>query len=281
METQKILIALGSPSDKDKIISSFHHFNLSKKYPVDYYLSVASAHRTPELVESHALEHSWDAIIAGAGLSNVLASEYLKYADLTTVIVGLPISDTKSKGLTSFLSTSELPSGYPVATVGIDRIDSALHLANYLVQNRFNSISLIYAAENQTLEKAIRTLDELGVKYSTQIRNRAICGHDIPKNELPLYIISPEVVKRCQSFGSAVESYIACFDLGMEPFLEDYLSYSRENGHLAFINSGENLAVYGAKVLARNDRGLKDRIESYLEKGKGKYSEYENLISLS
>lgn len=280
-QKQKILIALGSPSDKSEVLQRFRELKAIEGWAADteQWLSVASAHRTPDSVEAHALEHCWDAIIAGAGLSNVLVSEYLKYADTTTVVIGLPLSDSKSKGLTSFLSTSELPPGYPVATVGIDRIDSALHLTNRLIRNGFHSISLVYATKNRTLERAIETLKELDVTYETNVRDRAIPWCEVAKGELPLYVLDPNFTKKSPRFGVSVEPYIACFDLGEMPLVA-YLAYSTKNGHMAFVNSGENLALYGAKVLARHDTALKERIEKHLEKEKEKYRGYKRLSPL-
>ncbi len=89
-------------------------------------MKVASAHRTPDLVHEYvttAPERGIEVLIGGAGgaahLPGVMAS-------LTTLpVIGVPVKSPALQGLDSLLSIVQMPSGIPVATVGIDGAKNA------------------------------------------------------------------------------------------------------------------------------------------------------------
>jgi 5-(carboxyamino)imidazole ribonucleotide mutase len=93
-------------------------------------MKIASAHRTPDLVHGYvttAQERGIEVIIGGAGgaahLPGVMAS-------LTTLpVIGVPVQSKALQGLDSLLSIVQMPSGVPVATVGIDAAKNAGLLA--------------------------------------------------------------------------------------------------------------------------------------------------------
>ncbi|MCX5859684.1 MAG: 5-(carboxyamino)imidazole ribonucleotide mutase [Proteobacteria bacterium] len=89
---------------------------------IRYELTVSSAHRNPEQTRIYAREASrrgFQVIIAGAGgaahLAGVLATE------TTLPVIAVPMDTSPLHGLDSFLSTFQMPSGVPVATMGIGR----------------------------------------------------------------------------------------------------------------------------------------------------------------
>lgn len=96
-----------------------------KELGIPYKLSVASAHRTPELVEKLVSEADADVFIAIAGLSaalpGVIASRTIK------PVIGVPVSGTLN--LDAILSVVQMPPGIPVAGVGLDRGENAAILA--------------------------------------------------------------------------------------------------------------------------------------------------------
>ena len=93
-------------------------------------MKVASAHRTPDLVQEYvsgAKARGIKIIIAGAGGAAHLAGVC---ASLTTLpVIGMPIQSKSLNGLDSLLSIVQMPSGVPVATVGIGAAKNAGLLA--------------------------------------------------------------------------------------------------------------------------------------------------------
>ena len=88
------------------------------------------AHRTPHELEewaSGARERGVAAIIAGAGGAAHLAGVVAAFTTLP--VIGVPIKSRSLEGLDSLLSMVQMPSGIPVATVGIDGAKNAALLA--------------------------------------------------------------------------------------------------------------------------------------------------------
>lgn len=100
--------------------------NILKEFGVEFEVRVASAHRTPELVEEIVKNSKADVFIAIAGLAAHLPGVV---ASLTTKpVIAVPV-DAKLDGLDALLSSVQMPPGIPVATVGIDRGENAAILA--------------------------------------------------------------------------------------------------------------------------------------------------------
>ena len=92
-----------------------------EEFGVPYEITVASAHRSPNLVHKYvstAKERGLKVIIAGAGGAAHLAGVI---ASLSTLpVIGIPVKAKSLDGLDSLLSTVGMPPGVPVATVGIN-----------------------------------------------------------------------------------------------------------------------------------------------------------------
>ena len=118
-----VMIICGSKSDLEIVEQAEAVLN---EFGVSYSSEVCSAHRNPEQLD--VLLHTTKAkvIIAVAGLSaalpGVCASRTLK------PVIGVPVN-VKLGGLDALLSTMQMPSGVPVATVGIDNGKNAALLA--------------------------------------------------------------------------------------------------------------------------------------------------------
>ena len=115
---RKIAIVMGSKSDADKVKPAVDIF---KRFGVPYTVRVLSAHRTPEeaaAFAANAEKDGYSAIIAVAGkaahLGGVLA------AATTLPVVALPVSTSFLDGLDSVLSILPMPSGVPVAVMGVN-----------------------------------------------------------------------------------------------------------------------------------------------------------------
>ena len=93
-------------------------------------VSVLSAHRNPEGVREYALgaeARGLKVIIAGAGKAAALAGVVVSMTDLP--VIGVPMKTSDLGGLDSLLSTVQMPSGVPVATVAINGARNAGILA--------------------------------------------------------------------------------------------------------------------------------------------------------
>jgi 5-(carboxyamino)imidazole ribonucleotide mutase len=93
-------------------------------------VNVLSAHRDPEGVREYALSaqaRGLKVIIAGAGKAAALAGVVASMTDLP--VIGVPMKTSDLGGLDSLLSTVQMPSGVPVATVAINGARNAAILA--------------------------------------------------------------------------------------------------------------------------------------------------------
>ncbi|HIP17123.1 MAG TPA: 5-(carboxyamino)imidazole ribonucleotide mutase [Methanothermococcus okinawensis] len=118
-----ICIIMGSESDL-KIAEK--GTSILKDFGVDFEVRVASAHRTPDLVEEIVKNSDAKVFIAIAGLAAHLPGVV---ASLTTKpVIAVPV-ESKLDGMDALLSCVQMPPGIPTATVGVDRGDNAALLA--------------------------------------------------------------------------------------------------------------------------------------------------------
>jgi 5-(carboxyamino)imidazole ribonucleotide mutase len=114
-----VLVLMGSSSDREYFdgadrLAEFFGFGIS--------VEVLSAHRQPvELRErlQRAVSEGTDVIIAAAGMAAHLAG--VCAAETLLPVIGVPLPNSSLKGLDSLLSTVQMPSGVPVATVSIGK----------------------------------------------------------------------------------------------------------------------------------------------------------------
>lgn len=124
---KKIGVIMGSDSDLPVVEKAIDKL---REYGVPYEVHVYSAHRTPEEARDFsrtAQEKGFGAIIAAAGKAAHLAGALA--ANTTLPVIGIPIKSSTLDGLDALLSTVQMPSGIPVATVAIDGAANAALLA--------------------------------------------------------------------------------------------------------------------------------------------------------
>ena len=127
MIKKKAAVIMGSDSDwpvVEKCVKQLRELSI----PVE--ARVMSAHRTPEEARAFALgarENGFGVIIAAAGKAAHLAGALA--ANSTLPVIGIPIKSSTLDGLDALLSTVQMPSGIPVATVAIDGAQNAALLA--------------------------------------------------------------------------------------------------------------------------------------------------------
>ena len=124
---KKIAILIGSQSDLNIAEKSI---SVLKNLDIPYELKLISAHRTPEKAHDFAInsrENNFGVIIAIAGKAAHLAGNIA--AQTTIPIIGVPVKSDDLGGLDALLSTVQMPSGIPVATVAINGGENAAWLA--------------------------------------------------------------------------------------------------------------------------------------------------------
>ena len=118
MSKLKVGILMGSDSDLPIIRKAV---DTLVSLDIPYEVHVYSAHRTPAEAADfarNAREHGFGAIIAAAGMAAHLAGAVA--AQTTLPVIGIPCKSTNLDGIDALLSTVQMPSGIPVATVAID-----------------------------------------------------------------------------------------------------------------------------------------------------------------
>lgn len=145
----KIQIIMGSASDMpvaDKVKAVFEEFGVA------YDLSVASAHRTPDLLKKLVEKSDADVFIGIAGLSAALPGTIA--AHTIKPVIGVPVSGKVN--LDAILSIVQMPPGIPVGAVGLDRGENAALLAVEIL-----------AVKDSRLEKKL-------LEYRKKMREKAV-----------------------------------------------------------------------------------------------------------
>lgn len=110
-------IVMGSKSDLPVVQKAI---DMLKELEIPYEVHIFSAHRTPaeaaEFARS-ARERNFAAVIAFAGMAAHLAGAIA--ANTTLPVIGVPCAGANFSGLDALLSTVQMPSGIPVATVAV------------------------------------------------------------------------------------------------------------------------------------------------------------------
>ena len=124
---KKVAIIMGSDSDTPIIRKAT---DMLDSFGVPYEVHVYSAHRTPIEARDFAVNArsaGFGVIIAAAGMAAHLAGAIA--ANTTLPVIGIPVNSGKLNGVDALLSTVQMPTGIPVATVAIDGGGNAALLA--------------------------------------------------------------------------------------------------------------------------------------------------------
>ncbi len=124
---KKVGIVMGSDSDLPILQKSI---DTLKSLDIPYEVHVYSAHRTPVEARDfsfYARERGFGVLIAAAGMAAHLAGAVA--ANTTLPVIGIPCKSSNLDGLDALLSTVQMPTGIPVATVAINGGANAAILA--------------------------------------------------------------------------------------------------------------------------------------------------------
>ena len=134
----KVAILMGSKADfavvKPAVVTL-------QKFGIETQVRVISAHRTPDAAHAFAANAEADgveAIICAAGKAAHLGGVIAAYTTLP--VIGLPVKTDMMGGLDSLLSIVQMPSGIPVATVGVNGGENAGLLAAQILALRYPEI---------------------------------------------------------------------------------------------------------------------------------------------
>lgn len=131
MAQNKVAVIMGSDSDLPVVKKCIDKL---KEFDITVEAHVMSAHRTPEIAckfAHEAKDNGFKVIVACAGKAAHLAGVIAGHTTLP--VIGLPIKSSTMDGLDSLLSTVQMPSGIPVATVAIDGAENAGILAAQII----------------------------------------------------------------------------------------------------------------------------------------------------
>ncbi len=115
---KKVAIIMGSDSDLPVVRKAT---DMLAQFGVPFEVHVFSAHRTPKEAaqfSASARKEGFGAIIAAAGMAAHLAGAIA--ANTTLPVVGIPVSSANMGGMDALLSTVQMPTGIPVATVAVN-----------------------------------------------------------------------------------------------------------------------------------------------------------------
>lgn len=162
---KKVGIVMGSDSDLPVVSKAF---DVLDELGIPFEAHVYSAHRTPlEAKEfaQNAADRGFAVLIAAAGMAAHLAGALA--ANTTLPVIGIPVKSATLDGLDALLSTVQMPSGIPVATVAIDGAKNAAYLAAEIIALQEPSVAeKLRAFRAEAAAQALEKDRRLAAKYN-------------------------------------------------------------------------------------------------------------------
>jgi len=151
----KVLILMGSDSDlpvMEETAKTLDSFGISCR------MTVASAHRTPELtlkLVKEAEKDGVEVIIAGAGMAAHLPGVVASHTVLP--VIGVPLDASPLRGMDALLSMVQMPPGIPVATVALGKAGAknAAILAARIMAGKNPSLTRKLLAHKKKMAKEV------------------------------------------------------------------------------------------------------------------------------
>ena len=162
---KKVAVIMGSDSDLPVVQKAI---DTLKDFGVPYEVHVYSAHRTPVQTQqftANAADNGFGVIIAAAGKAAHLAGAIA--ANTILPVIGIPVKSSTLDGLDALLSTVQMPSGMPVATVAIDGAQNAALLAIQMLAIADADLANAYAAYRaEATQKVLAKNKEIEQKFN-------------------------------------------------------------------------------------------------------------------
>lgn len=153
---KKVGIIMGSDSDLPIIQKTT---DTLKSLDIPFEVHVYSAHRTPVEARDFALSarnNGFGVLIAAAGMAAHLAGAIA--ANTTLPVIGIPCKSSNLDGMDALLSTVQMPTGIPVATVAINGGANAALLAAQILS--VEDKSLAEKLDNKRVSDAMAVLEK-------------------------------------------------------------------------------------------------------------------------
>lgn len=154
----KVAVIMGSDSDFPVVSGAVKVLN---DFGVEYEAHIMSAHRTPDEAADfakNASDNGFGVIIAAAGKAAHLAGVLASHTCLP--VIGIPMKSSTLDGLDSLLSTVQMPSGIPVATVAVDGAANAALLAVQILALSDAGLMSKFAAYKKKMASDVKKKDE-------------------------------------------------------------------------------------------------------------------------
>ena len=154
---KKIGIVMGSDSDLPIIRKAT---DMLTSLAIPFEVHVYSAHRTPEEARAFALsarENGFGALICAAGMAAHLAGAIA--ANTTLPVIGIPCASAYLDGMDALLSTVQMPTGIPVATVAVNGGGNAALLAAQMLAIEDKELAARLDAKRQKDSAAVLEKD--------------------------------------------------------------------------------------------------------------------------
>lgn len=163
----RLNIIFGSTSDEEKVLPGIER--AVKEIPdLEVAVHYASADNTPEKVKRIMEELSKKGekvYLSGAGMANVLTGVVKTYAGVDELVIGIPILDSTTNGLSAILSTAEKPSLNPVLTVSLDNSYAAVNIAMRFRNGTGDLVVYAHPDNIQENDQMRKAFESLGLPY--------------------------------------------------------------------------------------------------------------------
>lgn len=165
----KVAVVMGSKSDFEVVKPCLGALG---KFGVEYEVRVISAHRTPDEAHEYAstaADRGIEVIIGVAGKAAHLAG--VLAASTVLPVIALPVQTSLMGGLDSLLSMVQMPSGIPVATVGVNGGENAGLLAVQILSLKYPGLAAKFGEFKNEMRRKIQSDDaELQKKIAEEFK---------------------------------------------------------------------------------------------------------------
>ena len=165
---KKVAVILGSASDLPTVEKAMQTLT---ELGIPHEVHIYSAHRTPVQARDFALgarENGFGAIIAAAGMAAHLAGAIA--ANTTLPVIGIPVKSNTLDGIDALLSTVQMPSGIPVATVAVNgAVNAALLCAQIIAVEDKSLAAKLDARREKDAQNVLLKNKEAEEKYNKTI----------------------------------------------------------------------------------------------------------------